>query len=121
MSYPLLALALVHFHSISISIHFIQANTKQSVILTYPILISLFHFLPTLFHVGSCVPICISAFILRVLAVADTTIIFSESYCRVQSLSLSGKILYPICDRFVVQWPQLLTDYSRAEYPGRMM
>lgn len=67
---------------------------------------------------GTCVPLAISAFIFRVLGIVDTRIFFVESFCRVDSLSLTGKLLYFIADRFVVQWPQLLTKYKRAEYLG---
>jgi beta-1,4-N-acetylglucosaminyltransferase len=56
---------------------------------------------------GTCVPICYVAFLYRVLGFMQPTIIFSESLCRVKTLSLSGKLLYPIADRFIVQWPQL--------------
>ena len=43
---------------------------------------------------------------------------YVESFARVGGLSLSGKILYPLVDRFLVQWPQLKEKYSRAEYNG---
>jgi beta-1,4-N-acetylglucosaminyltransferase len=33
--------------------------------------------------------------------------VFIESWARVTSLSLSGKILLPFVDRFLVQWPSL--------------
>eukprot|EP01033_Poteriospumella_lacustris_P011048 gene11048-7864_t len=67
---------------------------------------------------GTCVPVCFSAFFLRVLGIADTRIVYVESFCRVDKLSLSGKLLYHIADRFIVQWPQLLSRYKRAEYLG---
>lgn len=38
-------------------------------------------------------------------------LVFVESACRVKSLSLSGKIMYHIADSFIVQWPQLQTQY----------
>jgi beta-1,4-N-acetylglucosaminyltransferase len=38
----------------------------------------------------------------------------------VKGLSLSGRLLYPIADRFVVQWPQLAELHPRAEYLGRI-
>ena len=41
-----------------------------------------------------------------------------ESVARVKSLSLSGKLLYPIADKFMVQWPDLLAKYPRARYVG---
>lgn len=69
---------------------------------------------------GTCIPICLAGFTLRVLRIKDTTLIFVESFCRVNTLSLSGKLLYPFVDRFVVQWEELaqLTSYPRCEYIG---
>ena len=52
------------------------------------------------------------------LGLADTRIVFCESFCRVKHLSLTGKLLYPIADRFVVQWPELTQGHRRAEYIG---
>lgn len=34
--------------------------------------------------------------------------IFIESWCRVENLSLTGRLVYPLVDEFWVQWPQLL-------------
>lgn len=45
-------------------------------------------------------------------------IIYVESFARVTALSLSGKILLYVADRFFVQWPELALRYSRAEYVG---
>mmetsp|Transcript_36823 Transcript_36823/g.37477 ORF Transcript_36823/g.37477 Transcript_36823/m.37477 type:complete len:186 (-) Transcript_36823:143-700(-) len=70
---------------------------------------------------GTCVPLCYVATLFRILHIHSTKIIFVESFCRVKSLSLTGKLLYPIADRFVVQWPELLSDrYVRAEYIGKV-
>jgi beta-1,4-N-acetylglucosaminyltransferase len=69
---------------------------------------------------GTCVPICYSAFLLRLLGISQTTIIFIESFCRVKSLSLSGRLMYVIADKFIVQWPELTERYQRAEYLGRI-
>lgn len=45
--------------------------------------------------------------------------IFIESWCRVTTCSGTGKIVYPIADQFIVQWPQLLQHYGpKAEYAG---
>lgn len=41
-----------------------------------------------------------------------------ESICRVKDLSLSGKLLYPICDLILVQWKELQEKYSKTEYIG---
>jgi beta-1,4-N-acetylglucosaminyltransferase len=45
--------------------------------------------------------------------------LFVESWCRVENLSLTGKLVYPIADAFWVQWPQLLSICGpKAEYHG---
>ena len=67
---------------------------------------------------GTCVPIVFVAFLYKLLGILDVDIVFVESFCRVQKLSLTGKLLYPIADKFIVQWPQLLRLYGRAEYLG---
>jgi beta-1,4-N-acetylglucosaminyltransferase len=70
---------------------------------------------------GTCVPLCMSAFVLRLLGVYQPVLIFAESFCRVKTLSFSGKILYYFVDRFIVQWSQLVDKYPRAEYFGKMI
>ncbi|KAH9258992.1 hypothetical protein BASA81_002612 [Batrachochytrium salamandrivorans] len=70
---------------------------------------------------GTGVPILLGAMLLRVWLggrPGSPKIIFIESFCRVDSLSMTGKICYPVVDRFIVQWPQLLQAYPRAEYLG---
>ena len=45
--------------------------------------------------------------------------IYVESWARVKKLSLSGKFLERVVDRFLVQWPQLTSrSNGRAEYLG---
>jgi UDP-N-acetylglucosamine:LPS N-acetylglucosamine transferase len=46
--------------------------------------------------------------------------IFVESFCRVEKPSLSGRLVYPIADLFIVQWKQLLKFYPKAEYGGQI-
>lgn len=48
---------------------------------------------------GTCVPISVLAFMFRMFLLCSTRIIFIESFARVRSLSLSGKILYFIANR----------------------
>ena len=48
--------------------------------------------------------------------------IFIESWARVKSLSLSGRILKPFVDRFIVQWPDLVkAEGDRVEYIGPLV
>lgn len=44
--------------------------------------------------------------------------IFIESWCRVENLSLTGRIVYGWVDEFWVQWPQLEALYPRARFHG---
>lgn len=65
---------------------------------------------------GTCVPVCIAAKIY-----SRSTIVFVESFCRVHSLSLSGRILYFIADHFLVQWPSLVVKYPKTHYCGLLV
>lgn len=56
---------------------------------------------------GTCLPIAVAAFIGRIFCVMGGRIIFCESFCRVQTLSLTGKLLYAWVDIFIVHWPDL--------------
>ncbi|GKZ20650.1 UDP-N-acetylglucosamine transferase subunit [Aspergillus brasiliensis] len=52
--------------------------------------------------------------------------IFVESWARVTTLSLSGKLLLPLTDRFLVQWPALAgkrawPGMKETEYVGTLM
>lgn len=47
-------------------------------------------------------------------------IVYVESLARVDTLSVSGKLLYYVADRFLVQWPELKEKYPRAEFYGRL-
>ncbi|KYC45231.1 MAG: undecaprenyldiphospho-muramoylpentapeptide beta-N- acetylglucosaminyltransferase [Candidatus Methanofastidiosum methylothiophilum] len=48
--------------------------------------------------------------------------IFIESWCRVQTKSATGKMVYYISDEFLVQWPQQLEIYGdKAKYRGAVI
>ena len=63
---------------------------------------------------GTCVPVAVLA------RLSGSRVIFVESWCRVESLSLTGRVLYYVAHRFVVHWPELVRRYPRAEYLGRI-
>jgi beta-1,4-N-acetylglucosaminyltransferase len=48
-------------------------------------------------------------------------IVFVESICRVQSLSLTGKILQYLPVHILVQWPQLTKLSPKTEYIGKLV
>lgn len=47
-------------------------------------------------------------------------IIFMESMARVEGKSLSGRLVYPIADLFLVQWESMLPFYPKAIYASRL-
>ncbi|XP_050235333.1 uncharacterized protein LOC126683468 isoform X2 [Mercurialis annua] len=72
---------------------------------------------------GTCIPLCVIAFLFKVVGITWSSIFYVESIARVQRLSLSGLLLYKlrIADQFFVQWPQLQSKYRRAQYVGCLM
>ncbi|XP_052587347.1 UDP-N-acetylglucosamine transferase subunit ALG14 homolog [Peromyscus californicus insignis] len=70
---------------------------------------------------GTCVPICVSALLLGILGIKKVIIVYVESICRVETLSLSGKILRHLSDFFIVQWPTLKEKYPKSVYLGRIV
>ncbi|XP_057381621.1 UDP-N-acetylglucosamine transferase subunit ALG14 homolog, partial [Daphnia carinata] len=71
---------------------------------------------------GTCVPPCIVALLLRVLWIKHSTIVFVESICRVNTLSLTGKLMYYfLADRSIVQWPELHAKYPQTVFLGRLV
>lgn len=67
---------------------------------------------------GTCIPLCAAVLWWRVLLGWHCPIVFCESYCRVQTLSLTGKLLYHsgLAELFVVHWKEL-----HEKYPGTVL
>lgn len=72
---------------------------------------------------GTCIPICFWAHVLKFFSLKKTKIVYVESLCRVQRLSLSGMLLYYlyIADCIFVQWPRLKQLYPRTKFIGRVL
>lgn len=64
---------------------------------------------------GICVPLAAAAVLWRAVSGRPCKVVFVESFCRVHTLSLTGRLLYPVADAFVVQWPDLQRRYPRAQ------
>lgn len=60
----------------------------------------------------TAVPMCYIGKLFR------SKIIFIESFAKKDSANLSGKMVYPIADVFMVQWPTMLKVYPKAIYKG---
>ncbi len=69
---------------------------------------------------GVAVPLLFIGFFLRVcMILTEFKILFVESFCRTSSVSLSGKIVEKICDRFIVLWKSL--ESKKREYIGKIL
>ncbi len=60
----------------------------------------------------TCVPMCYIAKIFR------KKIIYIESFANIETKTLTGRLIYPIADVFVVQWKSMLKLYPKAKYEG---
>lgn len=58
------------------------------------------------------IPMCIIAKIFR------KKLIFIESFAKVNSPTLTGKLLYKFADQFYVQWEEMLEIYPKAIHKG---
>ena len=45
-------------------------------------------------------------------------VVYIETFARVNDRSLTGRLVYPIADLFLVQWESLLEFYPKAKYVG---
>ncbi|HUA04020.1 MAG TPA: PssD/Cps14F family polysaccharide biosynthesis glycosyltransferase [Solirubrobacteraceae bacterium] len=64
---------------------------------------------------GVAVPFLYAARLLRHRA------IYVESLARIDQLSLSGRLVYPVATHFFVQWPELAKRYRRGRYVGAIL
>lgn len=58
------------------------------------------------------IPICLLA------KLYGKKLIYIESFAKVTSATMSGKLLYKYADQFYVQWPQMLEIYPEAIFLG---
>jgi beta-1,4-N-acetylglucosaminyltransferase len=64
---------------------------------------------------GLAVPFFLVGKLLRI------RLVYVESVTRTESISLSGRLVYPLADRFFVQWPEAAQGLRRAEYAGGIL
>ncbi|XP_029955992.1 UDP-N-acetylglucosamine transferase subunit ALG14 [Salarias fasciatus] len=119
--------AQVHIHRIPRSREVLQSWTSSVLSTVHALRFSL----PLVFRLrpdmvlcngpGTCVPVCVAGLLLGVLGLKKVLIVYVESVCRVQTLSLTGKILYPVSDYFFVQWSSLRDRYPGSIFLGRIV
>jgi beta-1,4-N-acetylglucosaminyltransferase len=71
-----------------------------------------------IFSTGS--EIAVPAFILGKL-LFGATLVYVECFTRIKTLSLTGKVVYPFADLFLVQWKELAERHPKARYQGRLI
>ena len=76
---------------------------------------------------GTAVMIIVAALLLRFFNLYGANkldcmrIVYVESWARIRTLSLSGHLLLPLVDRFIVQWKGLETMGRRCEFHGPLV
>ena len=96
-------------------------STLISLAYSFPLVLSVWPDLVLCNGPGTCIPLCAVAFLLKFTGLRNVRLVYVESICRVQALSLSGKLLYYLADHLVVQWPELQEKYPRTSYLGRIL
>lgn len=64
---------------------------------------------------GISVPLFYAAFCRRIKTV------YIESLTRINTLSMTGKLIYPVTDLYLVQWPELAEKHKKTEYRGTIL
>ena len=60
----------------------------------------------------STIPFCIIS------KIFNAKLIYIESYAKVETGSLTGKLMYRIADKFYVQWREMLNVFPKAIFKG---
>lgn len=60
----------------------------------------------------TCVVMCYIAKLFR------KKVVYIESFANIETKSLSGRLVYPISNIFIVQWKSMLKLYPKAKYEG---
>ena len=45
-------------------------------------------------------------------------VIYIESFANIETKTLAGRLIYPVADKFIVQWKPMLKLYPKAVYEG---
>lgn len=61
---------------------------------------------------GVVIPMCVFGHFL------GSRIVFIESFAKINTPTITGRIVYKICDKFYIQWHDLKKYYPKAEYRG---
>ncbi len=90
-------------------------NFFKNLILSYKVIRK--HKPELLFSTGA--GICVPFFYMAKLFKVKT--IYLESLTRINTLSLSGRLIYYFADYILVQWPELKKRYPKVKFLGRLI
>ncbi|NKI32048.1 PssD/Cps14F family polysaccharide biosynthesis glycosyltransferase [Croceivirga thetidis] len=87
-------------------------SVLQNLFLSIGILIG--HYPKVVITTGShtALPMCFLA------KLVGSKVVWILSFARVKSKAFSANIAYPICNRFIVQWPEMTKHYKKAIHLG---
>lgn len=77
-----------------------------------------FHERPQVVISTGAAPACLCCLLAKLLG---AKIVWVDSITNVERLSLSGRIIRPVADLFLVQWPELAEKYRGVEYAGAII
>ncbi|MBD7970809.1 PssD/Cps14F family polysaccharide biosynthesis glycosyltransferase [Paenibacillus gallinarum] len=63
---------------------------------------------------GAVFPLCLFGKIL------GKKVVYIESFAKILTPSLTGKVIYKFADEFYIQWPSLIAHYPKAKYRGSL-
>ncbi|MCR2807394.1 PssD/Cps14F family polysaccharide biosynthesis glycosyltransferase [Paenibacillus soyae] len=63
---------------------------------------------------GAALPMCLIGMIF------GSKIVCVESYAKIFTPSMTGRLLYKIADEFYIQWEELAESYPKAKYKGAL-
>ncbi len=63
--------------------------------------------------------VCVPFFLISRLRGIKT--VYIESLARIHKLSLTGRMVYPLADEFIVQWPELAERLGKAKFRGQLL
>jgi len=72
------------------------------------------HFPKVIITTGShtALPVCLLGKLLGI------KVVYILSYARVNTEERTASFLYPLVDKFIVQWPEIQEKYPKSEYLG---
>ena len=89
---------LIHFIKLFLTAYKIMMTERPDIIISTGALVT--------------VPICLLG------KMVGSKVIYIESFARITTPSLTGKIMYHFADVFIIQWPGLKGRFPKAKYLG---